>query len=108
MTYDDIESLWNGLNLFKTQINNNQIDCIMAPILRIKNGFTNVLNWNSFNDAQYCDIKFNLLFTNNNEMNELRQSQIVEIQFLLKFLLKAKKMGHKYYGIKRTPCSIRV
>ena len=29
------------------------------------------------------------------------QSQIVEVQFLLKWLLKAKKIGHKYYGIKR-------
>ena len=35
---------------------------------------------------------------NNDKINE---SQICEIQFLLKFLLKAKKLGHKYYNIKR-------
>ena len=98
MTYEDSESLLIGLNSFVKQINDNKIDCFKA-ILRCKNGFQNVLTWKTFEDAEYCDLKLNLLFCSRN--NDKIESQIVEVQFLLKFLLKAKKLGHKYYGIKR-------
>ena len=47
-------------------------------------------------------MKINVIF--NNKFNT--QSQIVEIQFLLNFLLKAKKLGHKFYGIKRKDVEI--
>ena len=40
----------------------------------------------------------NLIYKN----NENTQHMIVEAQFLLKFLLKAKKMGHKLYIFNNT------
>ena len=71
----------------------------MSKILRIKNGFNNTLKWNpkKLQDYNYVDLKINVIFNNPNKT----ESQIVEIQFLLDFLLHAKKLGHKYYGIKR-------
>ena len=96
ITFKDITLLFNGLNNFVNAIKNNQFECL-KKILRIKNGFTNTLNWKSYLDSEYCDIKLNVLY-----MNELEtQCQLVECQFLLSSLLKAKKFGHKYYGVKR-------
>lgn len=71
-------------------------DCII-DIVRIKNGFNKILNWKTSDKAEYCDIKLNVLiydkFTN--------QAQIGEVQFLVGWLLAAKKIGHKMYGIVR-------
>ena len=86
ITYNNTANLLSGLNTFINNVKNDKIDNI-TKILRIKNGFNNILKWQSFNDAQYCDLKLNVIF-NNQETNE---SQICEIQFLIKFLLKAKK-----------------
>ena len=85
------------------QISNNKIGSI-SKILRIKNGFNNILKWNSkkLSDYNYVDLKMNVTFHNKNKT----QSQIVELQFLLDFLLHAKKIGHKYYGIKRKDVQI--
>ena len=96
ITFDDPKSMLNGLNLFIKLIQSGKISCIKS-ILRIKNGFNAILTWKDFNDAEYCDIKLNLIY----ESPNWQQRQIVEVQFLLKFLLKAKKLGHKYYNIKR-------
>ena len=87
-----------SLNQFIDEIESNKIESI-TKILRIKNGFSSILNWNDKNieDCNYVDLKMNVIFCNKNKT----ESQIVELQFLLDFLLKAKKMGHKYYGIKR-------
>ena len=66
--------------------------------MRIKNGFNDILHkWNDVNDASYVDIKLNIIYVNSNT----NESMIIEAQFLLSFLLKAKKMGHKYYSIVR-------
>ena len=90
ITYNNTLSLLNGLNTFINNINDGKISSIIK-ILRIKNGFNNILTWESFNDAQYCDLKLNVIFNNDNT----EEAQICEVQFLLKFLLKAKKLGHK-------------
>ena len=76
----------------------------MSKILGIKNWFNNILkcdNKNS-NDFNYVNLKLNVIFNKESRT----ESQIVEIQFLLDFLLKAKKLGHKYYGIKRKDVQI--
>ena len=90
VVYNSIESLLNGLNRFVDDIHNGKIECI-SKIIRIKNGFTKILDWKSFSDAEYCDLKLNVVFTNRD-----KKSMIVEIQFLISSLLKAKKLGHKY------------
>ena len=107
VTFDNIESLLDGLNKFITDVNNgdnkylSNIFLSKNGILRIKNGFKNIINkWESYNDAEYCDIKINLIYKNNIS-NENSQQMIVEAQFLLKFLMKAKKMGHKLYSLIR-------
>ena len=99
VTYDNSKLLVESLNSFIDKVKNNKISCIKS-ILRIKNGFNNILKWKSFKDANYCDIKLNCVYESPMR-NRNKPSQIIEIQLLLKFLLKAKKIGHKYYGIKR-------
>ena len=96
LKYETPEALLKDLNKFVEKVENNKVKCI-SKILRIKNGFKNILNWKSQNDCEYVDIKINALF--NNQENNC--SQIVEIQLLLNFLVTAKKMGHKFYTIKR-------
>ena len=97
---DDMES---GINTFINDVNsgNNEPlkECFVPhSILRIKTDFSDIIkNWQKMKDGQYCDIKLNLIYTN----NENTQNMIVEAQFLLKFLLKAKKMGHKLCSIIR-------
>lgn len=86
----------NGLNGFINAINNGDIKCL-SKIVRIKNSFCDILDWQNENDAHYCDIKLNVIFDAPNGNN----SHIAEIQFLLKFLLHAKRLGHKYYSVKR-------
>lgn len=75
-------------------IDNNNAMCI-KKVLRVKNGFKSIKEWKSAEHANYVDIKFNVVIEYNN------QCIIGELQFLLKFLLKAKKIGHKLYGIIR-------
>ena len=61
----------------------------VTEILRIKNGFNSVLNWKSFENAEYCDIKLNVIIYD----ETLNMSIIGEIQLLLEWLLKSKKIG---------------
>ena len=92
VTFDNLTDLLDGLNKFTNAINNGKISCLIPNgILRIKNGFSNVVSWKSPSDAQYCDIKLNIIYCNQDNT----QCMIVEAQFLFKFLLQAKKMGHK-------------
>ena len=63
ITFNNTQSFINGLKKFENLINNGEIECIQN-ILRIKNGFSNILNWKSFNDSEYCDIKLNVLYVN--------------------------------------------
>ena len=95
ITYVNVESMLIGLNKFVNQIKNGEIDNIQE-ILRVKNGFSATGQWKSFDDAQYCDIKLNVLYRSKSGIG-----MIVEIQFLLNSLLKAKKLGHKYYATAR-------
>ena len=96
VTFSTAKGLLKRLNEFIDQVENKKRKSI-SKIVRIKNGFKNVSKWKTMNDANYLDVKINCIFNN----KENTESQIVEIQFLLKSLLNAKKLGHKYYGIKR-------
>ena len=62
-------------------------ECVIK-IMRIKNGFKNNVLWNSFEDCEYVDVKVNVLIYDKFS----KQSQVAEIQFLLKWLLHAKKV----------------
>ena len=96
VTFDNVNDLLNGLNQFVSDVDKGDVISCLVPngILRIKNGFNDILTkWESMHDASYVDIKLNLVYVNKNT----NQKMIVEAQFLLSFLLKAKKMGHKYY-----------
>ena len=105
ITFDNVTDMYNTLNQFIQIIENNKsknknggqsLTCVI-DILRIKNGFSNVQNWIKIKDCQYVDIKLNVLIYD----SESNVSIIGELQFLLKWLLKSKRMGHKWYGIKR-------
>ena len=69
----------------------------LFSIVRIKNGFSDldVKNWKLANDYRYCDIKANIIV----EYDKKRM--IGEVQFIAKFMLNAKKKGHKYYNFLR-------
>ena len=104
ITFDTPKQLLDGVEYVIDQIEGKKIQSL-SKILRIKNGFGKyILNWDRENLSKYdyVDLKMNVIFNNKNNT----QSQIVELQFLLNFLLNAKKMGHKYYGIKRKKVQI--
>ena len=92
VTFDDISSLLDGVNKFIDDVNKGNIKCFGHKycILRIKNGFSDCNKWKSLNEAEYCDIKLNIIYNN---PNDLTKCMIIEAQFLVKFLLKAKKIG---------------
>ena len=54
--------IYHGLNRFLNDIKKGAIKCILPGedgILRIKNGFNDILTkWKSYNDAGYVDIKW--------------------------------------------------
>ena len=103
ITFKTPKELLDAVEFVIKEITNNKISSI-SKILRIKNGFNSILKWNSekISDYNYVDLKMNVIFNNKDKT----QSQIVELQFLLDFLLHAKKIGHKYYGIKRKDVQI--
>ena len=70
------------------KIENNETKSI-SQILRIKNGFKNILKWNPKNleEYEYVDLKINVIFNNTNKT----ACPIVEIEFLSHYLLEAKK-----------------
>ena len=98
VTFNSIKDLLTGLNNFVSDVNNGNISCLKRNgICRIKNGYGDINNWNNFNDAQYCDLKLNIIYTNKDNS----QHMLIEAQFLLSFLIQAKKMGHKLYSFVR-------
>ena len=103
ITFKTPKELLDVVEFVIKQITSNRIESI-SKILRIKNGFNNILKWNreKMSDYNYVDLKMNVIFNNKNKT----KCQIVELQFLLEFLLHAKKIGHKYYGIKRKDVQI--
>ena len=93
-----------GINPGHVKINDSskkEFDCIKG-IVRVKNDFTKLtLNNNGkiedlpLKSFDYCDIKCNVLI-------EYYNIKIIgEIQFLLSFMLDAKKMSHKTYSFLR-------
>ena len=103
IAFETPKDLLDGVEHVINEIEKEEISSL-TKILRIKNGFNNILSWDrkTMKDYNYVDLKMNVIFNNKNNT----ESQIVEIQFLLDFLLKAKKLGHKYYGIKRKDVQI--
>ena len=98
--FDNVDDLLNGLNKFVTDINKGNVISCLVPngILRVRNGFNYILNyWRRPHHANYVDIILNIIYVNKNR----DESMIIEARFLLPFLLKAHKMGHKYYTIMR-------
>ena len=97
VTCDTPQMLLNAVNELTEQIKNGEIEGLVE-VIRIKNGFENIKKWKNANDATYCDVKINIVFK---DVNNTKVSMITEVQFLLKWLLHAKKLGHKYYNITR-------
>lgn len=102
-TFDSTKDMLNCLNHLCEEINDNKngensknAGCL-REIVRIKNGFSDIKNWKNESQCDYKDIKLNVIIYD----ETTDQSMIVEIQLLLTWLLKAKKVGHKIYGIKR-------
>ena len=68
--------------------------------MRVKNGFLNFQNCeschnNNLTDFNYQDVKLNVLI-------EYKNTRVIgEIQFILSFMLKAKKMGHSIYSFNK-------
>ena len=106
VVFDTVEDLLNGCEKFKQRFrkSGSGLQSIRA-ITRIKNGFAKVFNNNNGGDVnvsnmdlskfEYCDIKFNV------KMFLGRHMCRGEVQFLLKWMLDAKKMGHNIYSFVR-------
>ena len=107
VTFESSKDMLYFLKAFINMINNNNKKenkenkenelYSVIKVIRIKNGFSNMRNWKNINDADYCDIKLNIIIYD----KKSNTSVIGELQFLTKFLLVAKKKGHKLYGIVR-------
>ena len=70
----------------------------MKCVVRVKNDFADIKDnsWDlDINNFGYADIKLNILL----EYNEFRI--VGELQMLLSFMIKAKKMGHSIYSFCR-------
>ena len=81
VTFDTPEKLLTQVKSFIKAIEKkeNNLKCF-SKVLRVKNGFKNIIsNWKSSSDAEYADIKINLIMNNKDNT----QAQIVEIQFLV-------------------------
>ena len=94
ITYNNTQSLLNGLKKLINLIKNNELS---LEIARIKNVFKYIQKWKSYQNAEYCDINLDVVCQSPFSTN--KQCFLVELQFLLHSVLKAKKMGHKFYNI---------
>lgn len=93
VSFDNIKDMVAAMKQFENALKkqdsnvsdteNRSCGCIV-DVVRIKNGFNDILSWQSVRDGQYCDVKFNVIIYN----SDTNESQIGEVQFLLKFLLK--------------------
>ena len=61
----------------------------------MKNGYSKIPNWKTFEDALYADAKANVLFKVEDK------TMICEVQFLFTKCQEAKKIGHKFYSLER-------
>ena len=110
VVFETVEDMINGCEKFFKEygrkkswheINEKEKDvsCIES-IIRIKNGFSSIADesWNcDLSQFDYADIKFNV----NIRSSDKKCAIVGEIQFLLKFFLTAKKMGHSVYSFVR-------
>eukprot|EP01084_Bolivina_argentea_P180143 311218_1 len=96
VTFENCKDLLISLKKFIQIIVGRNGKCI-TRIVRIKNGFSMANQWdeNNISDCKYFDLKLNVVIMYQ------KLKMICEIQFLLKSLLKAKKIGHKLYGMSR-------
>ena len=78
ITFENTKNLLEWLEKFLNLVDNGKIECL-TKILRIKNGFKDILNWKSIKDAAYCDLKLNVLYQNESKT----ESQIVEVRTLV-------------------------
>ena len=78
--------MFDTLTAFIDKVNKGDCECV-TEIIRIKNSFSGVLNWKSFKDCQYVDLKLNVIVHD----KDRNVSIVGEVQWLLKWLLKAKK-----------------
>ena len=100
---DMINGIQNFIKIIGTMGNNNDgntnLKGCMFTICRIKNMFNDIIKWrqnnDNLNDYNYCDLKMNVII----EYDNIRV--IGEIQFILDFFEKAKKMGHIFYSFQR-------
>ena len=99
VVFDTIEDLVKGYNTFYNKHRNfSESEKGVTRIVRIKNDFseyTGDLSEYSLNEFKYSDIKFNVI------VHGARDKIVGEIQFLPKFMLEAKKMGHSMYSFVR-------
>ena len=77
LTYDSTKALLAGVKNFINAVNNGESK-IIRSVARIKNGFAKILDWKSAKDCQYCDIKINVVVS-----NDEGSQMICEIQFLV-------------------------
>ena len=123
VVFDSIEDLLKGCEKFEKIMNKrteNEIaddrkkdknlsdTTCMKEIIRVKNGFTEIKNesWKlSLNSFNYTDIKYNILIETAKKRKSHKADKttciIGEVQFLLRFMLNAKKMGHSIYSFVR-------
>eukprot|EP01084_Bolivina_argentea_P179477 310134_1 len=95
LVYDECENVLKGIDKFIDIVNCGKT--CLKKILRIKNMFLDNKkeNDNKWDLHRYADIKMGVLMVYNG------QSMIVEVQFLLSWMLKAKSLGHGLYEIER-------
>ena len=106
VVFNDINTFLKGFDMFKKQyepyllhpLSKKQNGCIKC-IVRIKNDFielpNNIKDNLKLSDSTYRDIKCNVIIERNGT------KIIGEIQFILQFMLDAKKRGHKSYAFMR-------
>ena len=86
--FNDVETMLQTLDAFCDLIYDEKCSFCVTEIIRVKNGFNDIVRWKSENDANYCDVKLNVIIFD----KQTNRAILGEIQFLLKWLLKAKKM----------------
>ena len=93
LTFDDVESMLKGMDLFKKRIESGEF-CV-KEVIRVKNGFK--LEYSN-DTATYTDIKFNVMVNIDGKDHDI----IAEVQFLFQRMLEYKKIAHSLYSIERT------
>ena len=93
LTFDDVESMLKGMNLFKERVESGEF-CV-KEVVRVKNGFK--LEY-THDTATYTDIKFNVMVSIDGKDHDI----IAEVQFLFQRMLEYKKIAHSLYSIERT------